>query len=433
MVGISKLNQRDKLPTEVSFGDGANVDPFHRLRVSSPFTVLDLKQNNDNLPLYIWDAQTSGSGTTSTYNTNQASTTIAVASSTAGTRVRQSKMWGIYQPGKGELVLCSFVFGTGVTGVTKRVGYFWDLWGLYLQQSGSTVSVVRRTYNTGSVVNTVVNQSDWNIDKMDGSGVSGITLDFTKTQILIIDFEWLGVGSVRYGFVVDGDVFYCHIMKHANNLTQVYMSNPNAPIRYEISSDGTGGAASLVHICSTVMSEGGQETTALTNYISRDGTPLTMAAQDLFAPILSIKLKPDRRCTRVRPLDISIICTTNTNYEWAVFLNPTIASTDLASYASIPNSALLFDLARTAGNLLTGGFKITGGYGASAAAIKLPSQGAVESFLTLGSYLTSAIASGVGGTASAGDYAYDELVIGIKNIDANGGTCYGGIVVSEYC
>ena len=101
-------------------------DSFGKLRVTSPFTLLDFKQNRDNLPLFFDDAQTSGSGTTSTYNANKASSTLAVSANTAGTRVRQSKMWGNYQPGKSLMVLCTGNFNGHVAGVTKRIGYFWD-------------------------------------------------------------------------------------------------------------------------------------------------------------------------------------------------------------------------------------------------------------------------------------------------------------------
>ena len=94
-----------------------------------------------------------------------------------------------------------------------------------------------------------VPQSAWNVDPLDGTGASGITLNLSAAQIAIIDYQWLGVGRVRTGFVIDGLPYYVHYFNHSNNPTfkSVYMSTPNLPIRYDIQTDGTN-AGSLDHI-----------------------------------------------------------------------------------------------------------------------------------------------------------------------------------------
>ena len=67
--------------------------------------------------------------------------------------------------------------------------------------------------------------------------------------------QWLGVGRVRVGFNINGVIYYAHYFNNANNLGSVYMSTPNLPVRYEVSS--TGGSVTLDQICCTVQSEGG--------------------------------------------------------------------------------------------------------------------------------------------------------------------------------
>jgi hypothetical protein len=403
--------------TNIKTGDSATIDAFGRLRVASPYTILDTKQIVDNLPLFYDDAETSGADTTSTYNANEASTTIAVAADTAGVRVRQTKLRAAYQPGKSLLVLCTFVLGESVDGVTKRVGYFDEKNGLFAQCDGDGLAVVRRSYVTGAAVDEVVAQADWNLDKMDGTGASGINLDPTKTQILLIDLEWLGVGRVRFGWVIDGLVFYCHQMRHANRLSKVYMSTPNLPIRYEIGNDGTGGAAALDHICSSVVSEGGQEATEVQTYVSRGGVPITLANQDLYTPVIGIRLKATHIGTRISPIAVELLATTNTNYEWAVFLNPTIAGTDAASWQDVTNSALQFDVARTNANTVSGGYRIAGGYGASTTQNRTAISGLAKSYLTIGSNI---------------DGSLNELVLVVQNVDGNAGTVYGGMLLDEY-
>jgi len=264
-----------------------------------------------------------------------------------------------------------------------------------------------------------VAQANWNLDKLDGTGASGLTLDFTKNQIFIIDFQWLGVGRVRVGFEYRGMLYYCHEFNFANEASGVYMSNPNCPIRYEIINDGTGAEDSFDTICSTVISEGGIEQTAISTYISRDGSPITLGAEDTFTPVLSLRLKDGKQCTRVRPGYISLFTTTaNVNYEWALFINPTIAGTDNADWVSNTNSGIEYDISRTNANLVTGGYKIAGGYGSSTAQTKAPATQNISSFLSIGSNI---------------DGSRDEFVLAVKNVAGTGGAFYAGMDLSEYC
>lgn len=399
-----------------SFEDSANLDAFGRLRVSEPYTLLDTKQLVDKLPLF-YDEVITGAGATSVHNPNRASTLMSVPSNVVSSVVRQTKLRGTYQPGKSLLTLMTFVLGETGSGITKRVGYFDEKNGLFLQCDDGVLSVVRRTYASGVAVDNGVLQDDWNIDKLDGTGKSGITLDFTKTQILLIDLEWLGVGRVRFGFVIDGKVYYIHELNNANILDVVYMSTPNLPVRYEITNDGTGLASSLEHICSTVVSEGGQQATVLQTYISRDGTPVTLGNQDTYTPVLSLRLKQNHIGTRLSPVTVEIMATGNLNYEWRLILNPTIAGTDLVNWTDVPNSSVQYDMTRNNTNLITGGHIIAGGYGASSAQSRIQVTGTARSYLTIGSNI---------------DNSVDELVLCISNIDGNGGIVYGGILIDEY-
>jgi hypothetical protein len=212
----------------VSIG-GTNVDAFGRVRVSQPYTIFD-SQNRyaiDNQ----FDTSTATGGST-TYLPNESSVRMDVTTSSGSEVVRQSYRCMPYQPGKGLLLLATFVMNTAKTGLRQRVGYFGTQNGVFIQQADSTVSFVLRSYISGSVSDArTVNQADWNGDKLDGTGASGYTLDLTKAQILWMDFEWLGVGSVRCGFIIDGNYIVCHTFENANDITSVYMTTAILPVR----------------------------------------------------------------------------------------------------------------------------------------------------------------------------------------------------------
>lgn len=347
----------------IKYGDSPSIDAFARLRVSSPVTLFDSKLLYDASPLFWDDEQTSGSGTTSVHSPNLASVGIGVSNLIAGTRVRQTFMRFNYQPGKSQLILMTFSNFITRTGITKRVGIFSSNNGLFFQSSAGVVSVVRRSYVTGAAVDTAVAQSNWNIDTMDGEGKSGIELDFTKAQIAVIDYEWLGVGRVRMGFVIDGLVYYCHEFLNTNNLSTVYMSTPNLPLRYEISNDGTGTGDYLTHICSSVISEGGSEDNGIIRYASTSGTHVDANTENTIYAIIGIRLKSSHIGTSIKIINAAIQIQTGTNrVEWMLKLNPTVAGA--FTYTDQTNSAVQIATGATA-NTVTGGIDIAGGFAES--------------------------------------------------------------------
>ena len=84
-------------------------------------------------------------------------------------------------------------------------------------------------------VETEWTQDDWNIDRCDGTGKSGYTLDPTKMQMFYLDYYWYGAGFIRWGFrALDGDVIYAHKIPNNNQNTEAYMRSGNLPARYEV-------------------------------------------------------------------------------------------------------------------------------------------------------------------------------------------------------
>lgn len=353
--------------------NNATGDAFGRLRVSNPETLFDSKNifdddglaaNVENQPLFYDNQETSGGGTSTAYDNDTASQSLTVSATTAGTRVRQTKQRFNYQPGKSMLVFMTWVFNAQQSGITQREGIFDDKNGLYLEDNGTELRFVRRTYVTGAAVNNAISQSDWNLDTMDGSNdqnnPSGKTLDVTKTNILVADYEWLGVGRVRMGFNIDGETIYCHEFLNANNLTEVYMSTPNLPLRSEISNDGTAPAATLTQICSTVISEGAQNKLGVNRWASTAGTHTSTAVENTLYAVIGIRLKAEYIGASVEIISTSLqIHTATSELEWQLIFNPTVA--DTFTYNDQTNSAVQIATGATA-NTVTGGIVIAGGY-----------------------------------------------------------------------
>jgi hypothetical protein len=336
-------------PIPISIG-GTNTDAFGRLRVSQPYTLFD-SQNRyaaDNQ----FDVSTTGTGTT-TFLPNEAAVKMEVTGAGVGSVLRQTYRSFPYQPGKGLLVLATFVMDSSMSlNLTQRVGYYNDQNGVFFQRVDGVYSFVLRSYVTGSVSNVrTVNQEDWNGDKLDGTGDSGYTLDPSKAQILWMDFEWLGVGSVRCGFIINGQYIVCHTFNNANEITNVYMTTAILPVRYEIVTTTAAVAASMKAICCSVISEGGFEQTSI-DHVARRTTVLGTIGST-FLPVVSIRLASTRLGAVVLPNRVQVLPTTNQNYEVALIKNPTLTA---ASWTAVPtDSNVEFDVAATATSTGSGG------------------------------------------------------------------------------
>ena len=346
----NNVNSGPSNPTYVAI-NGTNTDAFGRLRVSQPYTLFD-SQNRyaiDNQ----FDTSTVTGGSTS-FLTNEASVAMINTTASGAEVVRQSFRCMPYQPGKGLLALMTFQMNDPKANLRQRVGYFGTNNGVYFELTGAspgTRAFVLRTYIGGSVDNTTrrVEQSSWNGDKLDGSGPSGLTLDLTHPQILWMDFEWLGVGNVRCGFIINGQYIVCHTYQTANVTgTSVYMTTAILPVRYEITNTAaTASSSTMKQICSSVVSEAGFEQTSI-DHVARRTTEFTnIDTTATFFPIVSIRLISTALNAVVVPNRVQFLPLTNQNYELVLLKNPTLTGATWA--ATVPSDANVeFDVAATA-------------------------------------------------------------------------------------
>lgn len=331
-------------------------DAFGRLKIASPFTLFDSSHRyNDN---GHWITGTTGGGTAG-FQDYSGLVNLTVGTTSGAEVVRETKRVFSYQPGKSLLVLNTFVMAEGKSGLRQRVGYFGQNNGLFVQLEDRTLSFVKRGKSSGSVIETAVSQENWNVDKLDGSGPSGKTLDTTKVQISWIDIEWLGAGTVRMGFVIDGVFIHCHSFHHANIIDSTYMGTASLPLRAEIKNTGAQDASStLKQICSTVISEGGYELRGRQRSVgSAITSPYALATAGTYYPVVSIRLKADRLDGIVIPSALALLPTTTGNFSWRLVNN---AATTGGTWQTLSDESLV--QYNTTATSMTGGTVIATGF-----------------------------------------------------------------------
>ena len=282
---------------------GTNLDAFGRLRVSNPVTLFD-SQNR-----YIDGDQFSSitaTGGNVVYVANESSFNLNVSTASGSSVIRQSKTVQGYQPGKSLLIMNTFAMATLKANCRQRVGYFTADNGIYFEAVGTQLNLVIRSSTTGSIVEERIPQASWNGNTL----LSGTVLDPTLTQIFWCDVEWLGVGNVRTGFVINGEFIVCHTFQHANQPgnTTVYMTTATLNPRYEITNTGaTSGASTMKQICSTVISEGGYTPSTKIGYVSNNTVPTRISSANTVTALCSIRLNPAYPDAVVVPAQLDLL------------------------------------------------------------------------------------------------------------------------------
>jgi len=396
---------------QVALAQTPQLDAFGRLRVSQPHTLFDSQQRYGLDRSFVSNTASGGSVT---FVPTQSSANLTVVNTSGSYAARETRYIFKYQPGKSQLSMMTFVMAPQSSGnLRQQVGYYDSDNGYFLQLSDQ-LYMCERSNVTGTVTHSNVAQSSWNGDKLNGTGPSAISLDITKSQILFIDMEWLGVGSVRTGFVINGQYIVAHTFHHANIVPNAYITTACLPVRYEIRalSASAPATSNLTQVCSTVISEAGytEPLTLFSNLAPISGTYTS------WTPVVSMRLASTRldAITQARQVDIAL--TSSGTAQWALwstsnvsgvaFTSPFQNSSVIVGQGGTMNVASSYQLAS---GIVTNG----GGNTATATLVELQnyfSQLGRDSFTSVSDTITLAVISASGSPSGYALFSWQELL-----------------------
>lgn len=395
------------------------IDAFGKLRTSISKTLLDSQLQYDSGTQFIWDESISGAGASVTHIPLESAVDITIGTVSGEKIIRQTKRYVRYQPGKSQYVAISAVMGALKSNVRQRIGQFDDYNGLFFEQDGTNLKVVRRTNVTGTPTDNAVNQSSWNLDKLDGTGVSGITLDTSKSNIFTIYYQWLGVGRVIMALDVNSELVPVHEFYNANTLTTTYMGTANLPVRYEIENTGVAASSTTIkQICCAIASESGFSEDRGITYSIDSGTTGTSVPNALY-PLLTVKPKLNFRTTELDNraetfLENLEIFAETVSMHYELYYNASISST--GTYAD-PSTYATFEY-EASSTALSGGVKILSGYVGAGRGQTVTINEAVKNKFPLSNNITNT--SG------------DTLTLAVQPVGGSTlGTAYASLILKE--
>lgn len=402
--GFSKIKTQN-----VAIADGANLDAFSRLRVSNPQSLFSVQCQYNAGPLQMETGAT-GDGVAGAHSANTRMVTLETAAGT-GTSFIQSYQYLPYQPGKSHLIFITGVLSAAVAGAVVDTGYFDAANGIIFRQNGTSgLEFIRRTSTNGSVVNNTVTQANWNLDKLDGTGASGITFDAADAFILVIDLQFLGMGRIRIGFDIGGTVVYAHEFLNANVIAVPYMQTATLPVQMLITATATAGKKNAYFKCASISSEGGLADDFAFSFATPEATET--AASGARTHLLSVRPKTTFNSLANRQFfvldSLELLVTGNHPILWELCIGATVAS---STWADVNTTYSGYEYTSVRGSFtnLTNGIVIASGYLSASATVKqslarqvsarypitLDRAGAVRTMGTL-----TLLVTGVGGTSA---------------------------------
>lgn len=233
------------------------LDNLNKLRVSTLTTILDIRHTH-NLKNYLYEVESSTLNTNALYNdTNGPATILSLISAINENNItRQSREYVVYQQGRSILVYIVVNLNPNTNNDTNsegRIGYFDDNNGIFFKHTGDmgtgNMSVVIR-FNG---IDTEINQTNWNIDKMDGVGPSGITANFNEIHTYFIEISWDHI--IRMGMLISGKLEVVH--QFYDQSSTLLIKKSNLPVRYSLTASGVVLSANLAHYSTYVSSDTG--------------------------------------------------------------------------------------------------------------------------------------------------------------------------------
>jgi hypothetical protein len=334
----------------------------NRLKVA-PFQTVFFNTFQYGKETDVWDERVVGVGT-ATFNANSSNVIMQVGSTMGSKVIRQTKNVMRYIPGRPATLAFAIRLEQPQVGIRRRFGLFDDNNGAYFEDNGGTYSYVIRTTTSGITTEIAVGRDQWNGEKFDGNGWTGITADPTKQQMISISYEWYGAGTVDFSWLMAGETVKSHTFYNSNINDRVWCSTPFLPIRLEIENIvGVAGTHYMYQGSNSLIQEGEPEKLGTLLSIANPITGTTMTSANTFYPIVSLRLKSNNLTAVMLLRSLQAATNDNTNVYWKLIQNATNTGGTWVDHPD-PNSFMQYNITETAttgGTTLLNGFVVGGG------------------------------------------------------------------------
>lgn len=287
--GIVTVTDINPLPTYLQ---NIEVTSKGRLKATTPETIF-FNTFQYGIETDVWDTRVSVGGT-AVWNYIISGVEMSVNSSAGSEVIRQTRNVMRYIPGRPAEVAFAVRLEPPKSGVRRRFGLFDGQDGFYFEDDGGDYACVMINSNGPSgIITERYSRSEWNGDKLDGNGPSGITASPSAQQMIVMEYEWYGAGQIKFHYEINGKVHTIHTINTGNRLPHPWCKTPFLPIRLEIKN--TTGVSTGPHYLyqgsNSLVSEGFTDKLGIAQNVGTAVTGRILPVAQTYYPLISIRLK----------------------------------------------------------------------------------------------------------------------------------------------
>ena len=313
-------------------------DIFGNLKTSQQVNLFEYEFRYDRATDVYWDTDATSGGTGSV-NTNTVSYELNCTSTTGSQFILQSRRYIEYRPSETQSVFFTANYKGAVANIMKCVGLYDDENGVFLQLDGTTPKFVIRSKTSGSVVDTTASQSNWNGDKLDGTGASGVTVDWEDQQLFEISFGWLGSAPVELYFYNGAEKVLVHRFTNTNSIAVPYSQSGTLPVRAEIENLSSGAAESMHLTCVSVAARGTRLNIGRVRPVDYDVNSAREFENGTEKIAVGFRIKSTYKYSSAKPIEFSGVSNGGgAEFLWRLYFNPTLSGG--GSWADVDGSIL---------------------------------------------------------------------------------------------
>lgn len=345
--------------SNVALGDSANLDAFSRLRVAATGQRFDSVFTNDKLPL-LFDEIVAGDGA-ATHDANLRAVYLSTGGTSSGSAATlRQKFYNPYTPGNSQFIAITGTLNpddADFTNCVAEIGYGDAANAVGFRYTSTGASVFVRSSISGTAADlTEVAQASWDAPVAD--------VDWTKSQIFLIDFQSLAVGRIRFYMDRGGVLVKVHEITNDNERVGPYWQGASLPVYWSVeNTDVANETCRVLAICSTVKSEGGVDLVDLPGFPFSASRAALLTVSTTLLPVLSIQVQTNINSIANRslvfPESVEVYCD-DQPAEFRIVLNGTLTGASFGSVSS--NSGVYVD---TTASAISGGRTLSTFYAAA--------------------------------------------------------------------
>ena len=366
-----KTNTRDSPNDVLPVRLPTVTDMTNRVRIANPNKILETVWQYDLQPR-SWSTRITGSGTVSGPGQKDPAYAQLATTTASGDKAElRTKRFMVYQPFRTHILTMAMIIGPAKEGLIKRFGQYTGFNGWYFEQTndGFYIGYRNNSFELTGTIETRVERANWNVDKLDGTGPSGLDIDDLLDQSLtfVIEYVWHGTQGIRWEIEYFDELYTVHELIWSASDSKPFARSALLPVYFEMINTGAVASSSTMYVGPVSFNIEGGEERAGARFSVANGATGAVSATSTTVPNYILGIRPKLTFNAINnrgsitPIRYQLFTDNDIYYEIFIQALPTNGTWTSVDATSIAEYSINFTTLSTVGYRIDSGYVEAGG------------------------------------------------------------------------